>query len=93
VRKRLKRLRYLAEFIAPLFKSRDVARWTKAVAAVQDALGHHIDLSLAAGRFEEEARVDPKAWFAVGWLRAQSRDSAHAARRNLKRLRHAHVFW
>ena len=93
VRKRLKRLRYLAEFAAPAFARDDVKAWTAAASATQDALGRHIDRALAAQRFETLAAHDARAWFAVGWLRARGGRSVKEARRSLRRLRDAKAFW
>ena len=92
-RKRLKRLRYLAEFAAPAFAPGEVRRWMRHAALAQDALGRHIDRMLAGRHFAELARRDPDAWFAVGWLRAKSTRSARAAREALLRLREADGFW
>ena len=93
VRKRLKRLRYLAEFAAPAFERADVKAWTRAVSSAQDALGTHVDRVLAARRFAALAATDPRAWFAAGWLRAKSGRSARAARKALARLRATGAFW
>ena len=93
VRKRLKRLRYLAEFVAPAFERADVKAWMKAVSQAQDALGIHIDRVLAARRFAMLAATDPRAWFAAGWLRAKSERSARKSRESLDRLRVADAFW
>ena len=93
VRKRLKRLRYLAEFAAPAFDRDDVRRWLGKVSPAQDALGEHVDLVLAGRRFAPRALADPGAAFAAGWLRAKSGRSAHAARKALQRLRDADPFW
>ena len=93
VRKRLKRLRYLAEFAAPAFDRAEARAWLKAVAPAQDALGTHIDRVLAGRRFEALAATDPRAWFAAGWLRAKSARSARAARKALARLRGIDAFW
>jgi len=92
-RKRLKRLRYLAEFAAPAFAHADVRRWLRRVAPAQDALGKHVDLVLADRHFAQLALSDPAAWFAVGWLRARSERSARRARRVLVRLRDTDGFW
>lgn len=91
VRKRLKRLRYLAEFAAPAFERADVKAWLKKVSPAQDALGRHVDLVLAERHFAAASRSD--AGFAVGWLRAKSGRSARDARRALARLRDAKPFW
>jgi inorganic triphosphatase YgiF len=93
VRKRLKQLRYLAQFVAPLYKPRRVEVWLKALEPAQDALGRHIDTLVAAGRFEAAAASDPRAWFAVGWLRGQLDDSARDSRKCLERFARAAVFW
>jgi len=92
-RKRLKRLRYLAEFAAPAFAPADVQRWKRQVSRAQDALGRHVDRVLAGRHFAELAVSDPDAWFAVGWLRAKSDGSARAARQALQRLRGVDGFW
>jgi len=93
VRKRLKRLRYLAEFAAPWFEPRDVKAWLAQVRPAQDALGHHIDRGQAAARLEPAAATQPAAGFAVGWLRAKSDQSAVDSLRALRRMSHATPFW
>ena len=93
VRKRLKRLRYLAEFAAPAFERADVRVWMKAVAPAQEALGIYVDHMLASRRFEALAATDARAWFAAGWLRAKAGRSGRAARRALARLRESDAFW
>ena len=93
VRKRLKRLRYLAEFAAPAFERADVKAWLKKVSPAQDALGRHVDLVLAERHFAAAAASRSDARFAVGWLRAKAGRSARDARRALARLRDAKPFW
>ena len=93
VRKRLKRLRYLADFAAPAFDRREFKAWTACVSRAQDALGRHVDLVTAARHFESLAGSDPRAWFAVGWLQAKTRRSARQARRALVALRKVEAFW
>ena len=92
-RKRLKRLRYLADMLAPLFAPRSVRRWTRAARRAQDSLGRCIDEGLALQRFEVTASHDPRAWFAVGWLRARIGHNARRAQRRLRRLRRIDPFW
>ena len=93
VRKRLKRLRYLAEFAAPAFERAKVEAWLKKVSPAQEALGRHVDLVLAERHFAaaDASRSDTR--FVLGWLRAKSRRSARDARRALARLREAKPFW
>ena len=94
VRKRLKRLRYLAECTAPLFGERRVERWLKHLRPAQDALGAHNDAHVAHDLYREAAGREPKAWFAVGWLQSQLHGaSAAACRRALKKAGGAKTFW
>ncbi len=93
MRKRLKRLRYLAAFAAPAFDRDDVDAWRARVSAAQDHLGEHIDLALAAERFAALAVTEPDAGFAAGWLRAKAEASTRAARKSLQRLVGVKNFW
>jgi CHAD domain-containing protein len=93
VRKRLKRLRYVADMLAPLFEQRPVRRWVRAARRAQDALGRCIDFGAALKRFEATTRTDERAWFAVGWLQARAEPAARRARRRLRRLRRVDAFW
>ncbi len=93
VRKRLKRLRYVAAMIAPLYPDGDVEAWMAALGKAQDTLGEHVDLELAAQRFEDAAAAQPRHRSAVGWLRSQAQRQARACRKALRRLRRAAPFW
>jgi CHAD domain-containing protein len=93
LRKRLKRLRYVAALIGPLFASRRVGAWMSHVKPAQEALGRHVDLLIAARRFREMAVHEPRAWFAAGWLQARSCETALECRSCLERLQRADVFW
>ena len=92
-RKRLKRLRYLAEFAAPAFDREAVAAWMDKASRAQDRLGRHVDLALAAHRFALAAKTDPGAGFAARWLHAKAEASTRKARKSLRRLRRAKAFW
>jgi CHAD domain-containing protein len=93
VRKRLKRLRYLAEFTAPLFGRRRQHAFVQAVKPVQDALGTNNDLHMALQAYRRLAQQDPQALFGVGWLTAQCEPQAVACGKALRRLRKADPFW
>ncbi len=75
LRKRLKRLRYGLEFLAPLFPAKPLRRFLRHVAGAGDALGWLNDAELARGRMQVHAADDAAAWYAVGWL-----DGRHDAR-------------
>lgn len=68
MRKRIKRLRYLAEAVRPLFKGRDVDRFLDTLKDLQDSLGQYQDAVTGRTYWEERAQADPRAWFGVGWL-------------------------
>ena len=81
VRKRLKRLRYLGEFVAPMFGQGRAARYLKELKPAQDALGEHNDAAVAIDAYREAASHDGSAWFAVGWLsRAAAAECARMPR-------------
>ena len=70
-RKRVKRLRYAAEFAGSLFKSKAVASYLKLLAPVQDSLGRYNDLCVGLETYRSAVGDDPRAWFAIGWLTAR----------------------
>jgi CHAD domain-containing protein len=93
VRKRLKRLRYLAELTASLWPGHAVQGYLKRMNAAQDALGHHNDVAVAAAAFRADAREHPAAWFAAGFLQAHLGVTARAARKALVKTLDEKCFW
>jgi CHAD domain-containing protein len=93
VRKRLKRLRYLCEFIAPLYPKDAVHVYLAEIKPAQDALGHYYDQIMAQSLFEELMSSDPGARFGVEWLQARRPAEAKACRRSLRTLESANGFW
>lgn len=96
VRKRLKRLRYLAEFVAPLFEGEDkdaAERYLKALRPAQDALGEFNDEAVALALYREAAQRDGRAWFAVGWFTARHAGGVKACRKALEKIEDAPRFW
>jgi inorganic triphosphatase YgiF len=98
-RKRLKRLRYLAEFAMPLFaeaddeKSSAAERYLKRLRPAQDALGKFNDEAVAQALYREAAARDARAWFAVGWFSARHAAGAEACRKALGKIKKAPRFW
>lgn len=72
LRKRVKRLRYLAESVRCMFRPRQVDRYVEALKEVQDRLGEYVDECSALLAWQERARAEPSAWFGVGWLTART---------------------
>jgi inorganic triphosphatase YgiF len=93
VRKRLKRLRYLTEFVAPLFKGGKTAAFQKELKPVQDALGVYNDELMALKTYRRLARQEPKAWFGAGWLSGRSTANAQACRKVINKFSKAQPFW
>ena len=93
VRKRLKRLRYLAEMTAPLWPRAAMRSYLERLTAAQDALGRHNDIAVAAGAFRADAASNPDAWFAAGFLQAHLATTARSARKVLLKLAVAHKCW
>ncbi|MEP7300278.1 MAG: CHAD domain-containing protein [Caldimonas sp.] len=94
VRKRVKTLRYLAEILSPLYRTRAVERYLARLRPAQDALGAHVDTLVALRMAREAAQGgDGAAWFNVGWLSAQLPASARRCRDALRQAAGARPFW
>ena len=93
VRKRLKRLRYLVEFVGPCFDAKGAARHARKLEPAQDALGLYMDELTAQQAYRAAAAQAPRAWFAVGWLLARQPESAHLAGQALRAAGGANRFW
>lgn len=92
-RKRLKRLRYLAEFVAPLFDKSRARRYVEQMLPAQDALGDYNDDVVAIEAYRDATVQDPRAWFAVGWLSAQQPVLAGGCAKALRAVGKARKFW
>ena len=93
VRKRLKRLRYLSEFAAPLFDGARVERYLDGLRPAQDELGEYNDLQVAQGLAEPLAKTDADARFALAWLQRAERRAVRAAHKALKKVGQLPRFW
>lgn len=91
VRKRLKRLRFLAEFVAPALKD-GAEDFLASLQPALSALGRLNDEHVASALYREMAAKDPKAWFGVGWLAARRGPSVKATKKALVRLEEAPRF-
>ncbi|HMO48820.1 MAG TPA: CYTH and CHAD domain-containing protein [Rubrivivax sp.] len=93
LRKRVKRLRYLSEFAAALFRERRLRDFLKRLAPAQEALGDFNDVCVARALFKDPAGDDPMAMFALGWLAHERDDAIARCVAVLARLRRARPFW
>lgn len=71
LRKQVKRLRYGVEFAQALWGPKKVARYLRALAAVQDRLGALNDLGVALAGLRATEPHDAATLFALGWLAAR----------------------
>ncbi|MFC5497500.1 CHAD domain-containing protein [Caenimonas terrae] len=92
-RKRAKRLRYLAEFAAPLFAPARSQAFADRLKPVQDALGLYNDELMALHAYRSLAATEPRAWFAAGWLSARREPNAQACQRAIQDFGRARPFW
>ncbi len=93
LRRRVKRLRYSAEFLAPLHASKAVALFMNGLAPVQDSLGHLNDVNVALTLYRSMVEQTPAAWFAVGRLSARRETLLAESAAALKAFRHVKPFW
>jgi triphosphatase len=93
VRKRLKRLRYLMDFVEPLFTTRKLGHVAALLKPVQDALGLYNDELMALHAWRAMAVDDPNAWFGVGWLSARKQPNARRCLKEIKAFADVKPFW
>jgi triphosphatase len=93
LRRRVKRLRYAAEFAASLFDAKAVARYLEQLAPVQGVLGRANDVNVALALFRSQVETVPAAWFAVGRLTAWRESLLDESAAALKKFRDAEPFW
>jgi triphosphatase len=93
LRKRVKRLRYAAEFCAPLFKRKAVAAFVKPLAEAQERLGEFNDLCVAIETCRALGAEHPQALYTWGWLVAQRPALIARAGKALRKLAKADGFW
>jgi inorganic triphosphatase YgiF len=93
-RKRLKRLRYLSELVAPLYRPGRVRNFLERLEPAQDELGRYMDIVVAINLATEMAEGgEPRAWFNVGWLKAQMPEAVKHCGGALDRVASAKPFW
>ena len=90
LRKRLKRLRYSLEFVAPLYARKPMLRYLAVLKPAQQALGDFNDLVVAQTSLRNEAA--PEA-FVLGWLAARREALEAQAAKRLVALTQAPRFW
>jgi triphosphatase len=93
LRKRLKRLRYLSEFVVSRWSGKAARRYLRRLEPAQDALGRHNDVVVAGDKFRADAQQDALSLFAAGYLLAHRAVTARLARVALEPLRGAARFW
>ncbi|WP_295637735.1 CYTH and CHAD domain-containing protein [uncultured Methylibium sp.] len=93
LRKRVKRLRYAAEFSAALFPRRAVERYMAPLRAAQERLGEFNDVCVAQAACKSLTDGVPQAWFALGWLAARRDMTLAEGAAALQGLRKAEPFW
>jgi triphosphatase len=93
-RKRLKRLRYLSELVAPLHRGGRVGRFLGGLEPAQDELGHYMDILVAMRLAHGVVDAgDARAWFNVGWLKAQLPRAIERCAKALRSVATARPFW
>jgi len=92
-----KRLRYAAEFFAPLFPRKETRRFLRRVAALQERLGHLNDGAVAEALMAELGGGGKERAMAVGIVRgfvaAGLRQARAKSERSWRKLRRLEPFW
>ncbi len=92
-----KRLRYAAEFFAPLFPPKETRRFLRRVADLQERLGHLNDGAVAEALMAQLGHGGAERAMAVGIVRgfvaAGGRDARAESARSWRKLRRLEPFW
>jgi CHAD domain-containing protein len=92
-----KRLRYAAEFFAPLHAGRDTRRFLRRLTALQERLGHLNDGAVAAALMAELAQPGVERAFAIGVVRgfvaAHDQGARALLERSFRKFRRQSAFW
>jgi triphosphatase len=99
----LKKLRYSAEFLAPLYPARDVKRYLKKLRGLQNHLGDLNDIANVRGVMSSLVRDDRKndgdtamgfaAGSVAGWYGAQTPHAIRLALKRYRKFRKVTPFW
>lgn len=93
LRRRLKRLRYLTEFLLPALPKAPARQALAAMRRALGALGAYNDVRVAEQRFRDLLPDAPQAWFALGWLAARRERLLRRAARQLQALARRRRYW
>jgi triphosphatase len=93
LRKRIKRLRYAAEFAAGAFDAGAVRAYLKGLRRLQDRLGTVNDVAVGIALVSAAAPHDARALFALGWLAAQRLQALQACQPELADFAKLPRFW
>jgi len=100
LRKELKKLRYAAEFVAPLYRRKEVAPFIRHLKSMQDVFGALADAAMVSDHLTGLPVTDVPSRGrerAIGWLlgakTARAEEAWSHARRDWKELREAPRFW
>jgi triphosphatase len=98
LRKKLKALRYAAEYLAPLFPDADVDRFTRHLRQLLDIFGYLNDVAMAEAltglcRAEKIAAAERAAAYVLGWHSAIAEQAWENVPKRWRKLRHAGRFW
>ena len=92
----LKKLRYAAEFFAPLYGRRRAARYIKSLKTLLDELGAANDahgVSDVLALLGQEAELNFAKGAITGWYAARSKRLARRAMKSWRRFKHVRPFW
>jgi triphosphatase len=93
VRKELKRLRYVSEFVAPLFDVERVKRYLRDWRGAKDALGEYRDYCIGLDALGADLQTGSHNEPALDWLALHIKDRVKHCARTLRKAAKAPVFW
>lgn len=90
---RIENLRNLSEFVAPLYPKKKTKRYLKRLIKAQTALGDYLDDCHYYEYYQQQAKIDPNAWYGAGWFASKLKSSQTSYKKQLKKLSEVAKFW
>ncbi|MCH4248341.1 MAG: CYTH and CHAD domain-containing protein [Acinetobacter populi] len=92
-RKRVKKLRYIIEFVATIYPPKQVEKYLKYLQKVQNHLGTYNDLVIAAQYFSQQVQQNPEFNFALTWVDVEQKNVLVKVEKNLLKFSQLKGFW
>lgn len=93
MRRRIKDLRYISEFAAPLYSKNRSKHWLKHLKKAQKSLGRYRNHRQYQQRYQDKSAIDSQALYGAGWFAAKLVKDNKRCDKRLSKVRNQATFW